>query len=483
MRSRQSFLFSLALVLALLVSLAVPSLSLAKENTPLVIEAQVLGTVEFPESNSLGNLLVQATSWVKANGEYQYIITLCNLSPWAMPSIYVLDRYLPEDPEQPEIDHDWFPERLEPGASTTWSVSFPEGPLPNGCHQLELSLTDKLGTILMDCTPPGGSTVWQVPLTEEMASYFIQIPLTRPAPSGPSKLGIHVTRNSTPAIMEFIRQAHPAVVMAVGDVGWLAEVKKVSPETVTIARFPEVDQRIEGDPVQRARKFVAAHAERYLANPGVDYWAGWNEPIIDSVEQMQWYAAFEAERTIAMAELGLKVAIGNFSAGTPEPSEFEAFLPAIQVAKEHGGILAVHEYSAPTLRDGVGAGLPGLEARPDCGALTLRYRYWYEDYLKPRGLVIPLVVTEAGIDGGVLRLENVSLMGWRDLKKAVPNSAASQVTNSYVEQLSWYDDELRRDPYVLGFAVFNVGDPKGHWASFDVTSLLPRFAQMMSVKK
>ena len=40
---------------------------------------------------------------------------------------------------------------------------------------------------------------------------------------------------------------------------------------------------------------------------------------------------------------------------------------------------------------------------------------------------------------------------------------------SYVEQLSWYDDELRRDPYVLGFAVFNAGDPSGEWATFDIT--------------
>ena len=35
---------------------------------------------------------------------------------------------------------------------------------------------------------------------------------------------------------------------------------------------------------------------------------------------------------------------------------------------------------------GVGAGLPGRPAIGNRGALTLRYRYWYEDFLKPRGL-------------------------------------------------------------------------------------------------
>src|SRR5690606_458457 len=100
------------------------------------------------------------------------------------------------------------------------------------------------------------------------------------------------------------------------------------------------------DPAAQARAYVQAAAWAYRANPGVDYWLGWNEPGIDEIGQMQWYADFEAERIVAMAELGLKAAIGNFSTGTPEPAEFEAFLPAIRVAKEYGAVLALHEYSA-----------------------------------------------------------------------------------------------------------------------------------------
>lgn len=61
----------------------------------------------------------------------------------------------------------------------------------------------------------------------------------------------------------------------------------------------------------------------------------------------------------------------------------------------------------------------------------------------------------------------------------VPSATA---TEWYANQLSWYDDELRRDPHVLGFAVFNAGDSSGDWASFDVTSILSRLAELVNGK-
>jgi hypothetical protein len=234
-----------------------------------------------------------------------------------------------------------------------------------------------------------------------------------------------------------------------------------------------------GDPITRAQEFVVGHAARYLANPGVDYWLGWNEPGIDSTWQMDWYASFEAERARLMTALGLKVAVGNFSTGTPEANEFAAFLPAIEAAKSYGGVLALHEYSAPTMMDGVGLAIPGQEAEADSGALTLRYRYWYEHYMAPAKLVIPLVVAEAGIDGGVLSAQSVAVGGWRDIEA----TSEEQGLGSYLTQLSWYDDELRRDPYVIGFAVFNAGDASGRWASFDVTNELGALAEQMLEKE
>ena len=469
---RRSLLVVLVLVWALV---AAPMVSRADASDPSVIDVEVLGTVELPDSQVPTSLVVQATSWL--GDPYAYILTLSNLSPWPLGSLTVLDRYFPDDPVE-EISHDWFPDRIEPGEAASIVIPFPDGPFVDGCHQLEIGWAEGWSVVLMDCNGPGTMTVWEVPLSEEMASYLAEpSPYSfAPISADRSRLGLHVTRNSTPAIMDFVEEMQPAVIVAVGDLGWLEEVKEASPDTITLGRLLEDGQTIAGDPVVRAREFVYMNAGQYLANPGVDYWLGWNEPDIGDPGQMGWYAAFEAERTIAMAELGLRVAVGNFSTGTPEAAEFEAFLPALSVAREYSAVLALHEYSAPTMFDGVGADIPGHEAQDGFGALTLRYRYWYEHYLEPNGLVLPLVITEAGIDGGVLRPQGIVLDGWREFASDPPEGVPALTLESYIDQLTWYDSELRRDPYVLGFAIFNVGESDGQWASFDVTAILPYLA-------
>lgn len=475
-----------ALISALIVLWAlfmVPRSAQARVDDPVIAESEVVITAALPPTGRPEALLVQATAWV--GDVYYYVLTLTNASPWPLDHLAVLDRYFPEDPFGQELATAWPLGRLEAGESASWAVLVPEGPIENGCHQLEMQWSDGWSAILMDCSPAPSTTLWQIVLNEAMAVYPEQPPLTLAAPIGGSKLGIHVTRNNSPRIMAFVEAVQPAVVVAVGDLGWLADVKRVSPSTVTLGRLPEDSQEMLGDPREAARAFVNAHAGVYLANPGVDYWMGWNEPGIAQPWQMAWYAAFEAERTEAMAELGLKVAVGNFSTGTPEADRFWEFLPAVRAAKAHGGILALHEYSAPSMRDGVEAGIPGIEDGEGRGALTLRYRYWYDHYLQANDLVLPLAITEAGIDGGVLRSQGLTLGGWRDFTSfaKLPEEMLPQTLENYLEQLSWYDDELRRDPYVLGFAIFNVGDRDGRWASFDLTDELPKLADLANSKR
>jgi hypothetical protein len=476
--TRKSRVFTLVLVMLIVVSL-VPGVASAGYNAPMVIDSQVLITEPVPPSPQPIGIAVQATSWLGTT--YRYVLTVINLSPWPMTSLRVLDRYLSAMADQGEVDHEWFPRRLESGQVATYLLEFPKGAFPGGCHQIEISLADGLSTILMDCSAPNATTLWNVPLTKDMESYLAKPALTRADPAGRSKLGIHVTRNSSPQIMDFMRKASPAVVVAVGDLGWLADVKAASPKTITVGRLQEGDQTIGGDAVKRAQDFVAANAATYLANPGVDYWLGWNEPTISNPQQMEWFGIFEAERIAQMARLGLRVAVGNFATGTPEADAFKAFLPALSVAKKFGGILALHEYSAPTLRDGVGAGIRDLDANDSQGALTLRYRYWYDYYLRPNDLVLPLIVTEAGIDGGVLKDNKANAQGWRDFARVSSGASLAEASSDYRSQLSWYDDELRRDPYVLGFAVFNAGD-SDRWKSFDVTDILPQLADLVGSK-
>ena len=295
---------------------------------------------------------------------------------------------------------------------------------------------------------------------------------------GSSKLGLHVIQNNSPDIMEFVRRTKPAVVKALGGFGWATEVKKASPETVTVGRLLEdADEGImTGDPEKAAQDFVARHLEEYRLNPGVDYWEGWNEPLPRS--NMAWYARFEAERARRMADHGFRVAIGGFATGTPEWDEFAEFLPAIKVALAHDGILTLHEYAAPTLDYRVGEGLPGHPAYPERGVLMLRYRWWYEDLLKPRGLVIPLVISEGGIDGQVAQELAPPGLGWRDFTEYWGQQGLGEDgTQAYIQQLAWYDRQLQQDDYVTGVAIFTAGSPAGHWPSFDITAILPELAK------
>ena len=318
-------------------------------------------------------------------------------------------------------------------------------------------------------TPTPTATPTETPLPPSPAPTLIQLPA---APPQGSKLGLHVIQNNSPLIMEFVRQARPAVIKAVGDLGWLSEVKTVSPETVTVGRLMADSQDLVGDPKEAARDFVAEQLPDYLLNPGVDYWEGWNEP--DPDQDMNWYAAFEAERVRLLSNYGFRAAVGGFSAGVPEYSQFFHFLPAVEAAMRHGGILSLHEYAAPTYDYLYGDPLPGLPTYPDRGPLALRYRWWYEDILIPRGTIVPLVISEAGIDGIVMSGERPGPtgLGWRDFVDYWEDLGLGSGTEAYLNQLAWYDFQVQADSYVIGFTLFTAGGGST-WRSYEVNMILP----------
>ena len=293
---------------------------------------------------------------------------------------------------------------------------------------------------------------------------------------GPSKMGIHVARPNSPAIMEFVRAAQPAVVKGVDDLGFLAEVKAVSPRTVTIGRFSVDPQDYNGEPEAVAAALVARQLPQMLLHPAVDYWEGWNEPD-PNLDRMDWYARCEAERVRQLAQHGLRAAVGGFSTGVPELDEFVLFVPAIEAAKAHGGILTLHEYAAPDLTFLFGDSLPGFPAYPDRGPLMFRYRWFYRDVLEPRGLVVPLVISEAGIDGIIGNRPGPDGLGWQDFQSFwVEQGWGPDGPTAYLNQLQWVDNEARQDPYVIGYTLFTAGGG-GAWPSYELAPFLPRLAE------
>lgn len=335
--------------------------------------------------------------------------------------------------------------------------------------------TQATATILFPTRTPLPPTSTHTPTPEPTRRYVPYIPNLPPTDElGPSKLGLHVIRNNDPNIMEFIRQAQPAVIKVVDDLGFLEEVKQVSPWTITVGRVNTFEgPPYGGNPYEAARDFVNAQLDKYRANPGVDYWEGYNEPD-PNLDNMLWYAEFEAERTRIMAEYGFRTAVGGFATGVPEFEEFELFVEAIRVAQEFRGILTLHEYGAPDMTYLYGGALPGKESYPNRGALTFRYRWFYEDILEPQGLVIPLVISEAGVDGIIGNRPGPSGLGWQDFQGYwVQQGWGPDGPSAFINQLAWYDVGTRQDGYVIGYTVFTAGGI-GQWNSYDINPILPQ---------
>ncbi len=297
--------------------------------------------------------------------------------------------------------------------------------------------------------------------------HHIYLPLIssqRASAHGLSKLGLHTLNpNGALGFVQSVHDAgaHVALVKAVGDFGYLRLVKEISPETVTVARWDgrrAVDPT--GDPAQKAADMMYGsdgHMERWKYEKDVvDYWEILNENDPPSIEGHVWLAQFFiAAMDIAEAN-GYKLAIFSYSTGVPQWHEWEAIVETgvFARAKEGGHILALHEYGWPTTDYRWGEPTEDLPPYEDRGVLTGRYRYLYRDFLIPRDEVIPLAITESGLD---------PVLGgppgegpWRE---------------RYVEEMIWYDAKLREDDYVIGAALFTIGS-YGNWKDYDYEELL-----------
>ena len=352
----------------------------------------------------------------------------------------------------PALDPAGVPPTFTPAAGATLEVA-------QGYQPLAPTGTPTLTPFLPSRTPLPTSTVTPTPsptgtLAADMTPTYLVPTYPSSGQLGPSKLGIHVIQNNDPRIMGFVRGSTPAVMKGVGDMGFLQEVKAVSPRTITVGRVDDVFiQNYVGSPEEAAREYVRKHLATYRANPWVDYWEGWNEPD-PGFGLMPWYTRFESERVRVMAAYGLRSAIGGFPPGVPEMGEFEQFLPAIATAKEHAGILTLHEGDIETgdMRFLYGAEMLGFPRYGDRGLMSFRYRWFYREYLEPQNLVIPLMISE------------LEFAGWDSLDLL-----------DLIDGLAWYDREARQDGYVIGFTVFTAG-AIGQWGEFNLNGVLPELA-------
>lgn len=305
-------------------------------------------------------------------------------------------------------------------------------------------------------------------------------PQATPFPPGlPSKLGLFVARNH-PQIFEVLATKAVTVVKTLElDRNFVAQIKQTSPGTRVIGRLPDGDLSqvtlSQLDPIPAAQAYVERllpFADDPERRPYFDGWETYNEPVAGSADEMARWADFEAERVRLLGDRGIRSVIGNFGTGQPPLELWESFLPAIQAAQQYDGWLGLHEYSAPTIyflttRENQGR-YPGVTPE-DTGWLTLRYRQVYNQILIPRGLAIPLVFTELGVDGYVAnRPGPADALGWHHFQDFwAQNGYGLWGPGAYIEQLVWFDEAMRQNDYVIGGCIFAMAGSQ-LWESYDI---------------
>jgi len=267
-----------------------------------------------------------------------------------------------------------------------------------------------------------------------------------------SKLGLHI-HSWNHAILEYCKNVGGAVHFILDHNEMMVnEIKRAQPKSLLIARL-WVDQQKLNDPIKNAQEFtdlLLLHIDgcHYDVASGYNEWDGdlsycdGREP---GKEIFKRYADFEAERSRILHREGLLSVVGGCSVGTPPEHWFSGFKPAL----EEGDFLHLHEYSAPAMCDAV-------------NWHCLKYRHVYK-YLKEHSLpMLPLIISECGVDGGVVGRPRE---GWR---KFGPQGMRAK-KRDYMNQWDWYDSELREDDYVVGSCAFDCGGGGGlGWASFNM---------------
>lgn len=333
----------------------------------------------------------------------------------------------------------WTPEATSPTASPTASPS----PYPTGAPALT-------------STPPPTETPSNTPSPTPTEMPWVY-------PNKPSKLGLHtVSPNGAFPFVRGITEAGGQIrlMKALGNFGVLREVKSISPATVTVGRWPYVEAvDIWGEPAHAAERVMQQHMQAWQHERDVvDYWEVLNEVNPGNTEGHVWLARFYwAAMDIAEAQ-GYRLALFSYSAGVPEWADWSAIVETgiFARAAQGGHILALHEYDWPFLRLNWGGSLPGQPAYdPERGILAGRYRHLYRDFLIPRGEVIPLAITECGLDPGI-------------------TGAAPSFTwqRQWLNELAWYDSKLVEDDYVIGAAIFTLGGGADFYY-YDYEVLLP----------
>jgi len=289
-----------------------------------------------------------------------------------------------------------------------------------------------------------------------------------------SKIGIHSIFPQK--ALDYVKEAKNRgfsfpLVKGVDNAGLAMDVKKYSPETITITRFSndkwdsaqDIDKWSTEKIKQAAFETVQLIVNR--TNPeerkAADYFELLNEADPPGVAGWARFGLFLIEVINEANKIGAKLAIPGFNRGTPEWDEMKALTDTglFGLMKAGGHILTVHEGTFD-LPIGATAGdtIPGAPIVAGAGSQNLRYRYLYS-ILKQRNEVVPLVISEYYPGASIL-------------------ASSKEIT----ARLAWYDSEIAKDYYVLAVTPFTI-DPIGGWNRENYSYAYPDIINYMEAVK
>lgn len=310
-----------------------------------------------------------------------------------------------------------------------------------------------------------------------------------------NKLGFYVQKPNVEGLFDAMRVVRPPVmVVQTVNRGWLEDTRRFSPETFIVGRMfldrSQQDQWLsEPDPDQpgksrwlgctaataQGRKF----AEHLLAidhplvlapwpynsslddpNSGllVDAWMTLNEfvqgPASDDYKnnpediraKATAYDCFQVgfRQRLKEAHPRLEAVAFNFGAGNfPEAEGYLEWFPR---TLESYVYLGFHEYGWPTLYPDPGSATSGSD-----------YQRCMEGIQAKHGARHKVIITEAGL-ARMFQIKDAGDVGWLYEGDTVSEE-------DYWRSLTWYNDRLCQDDYVLGACLYNVGY-EDDWRSF-----------------
>ncbi len=305
--------------------------------------------------------------------------------------------------------------------------------------------------------------------TESNKIASMQVTVAPPAPSlSKSRVSIHLIGRYTNGARKIVA-AGPRTLKVLGlenglgaeMLAALRDYKSRYPAGKTVLRiYTQWRHNAAATPEANAQDFwnrvlapplsLLSQSDRLL----IDYLEGPNEgestPTWQTIADARWFGRFWAALAPTIKNNGYLPCAGSIPVGNPPgtPSEIEAkieaFVPALQACLQAGGAWSYHAYTIQYTTD------PGVEYW-----YSLRYRQFY-DFLNrryPALASLPMILTEGGVDES----GNPQTSGWQ----------ARGTAAKFQNWLTWYDGELRKDPYILGVTLFQSGDSAG-WPSFDV---------------